>query len=189
VRWVDAYFPFTSPSWEMEIFFNQKWLEVLGCGVVHPVILQQCGLPQDRGWAFGLGLERLAMVLFDIPDIRLFWSEDSRFRNQFSNASDISKIKFKPYSKHPSCFKDISFWIPYGFHENNFYELVRSIVGDLCESVQLVDSFEHPKTGKKSHCYRINYRSMDRNLTNEEVDKLQENLKGETVATLGVTLR
>lgn len=63
---------------------------------------------QDQiGWAFGLGLERIAMVLFDISDIRLFWSNDARFSDQFKHG----KIKkFVPFSKYPACYKDISFW-------------------------------------------------------------------------------
>lgn len=71
-RWIDAYFPFTDPSFELEIFFKGKWLEVLGCGVMQQQILNK-NFPGGEGkkaWAFGLGLERLAMVLFDIPDIR-----------------------------------------------------------------------------------------------------------------------
>ena len=67
---VDAYFPFTAPSFELEIFFRDEWLEVLGCGVMQQVILDANGQPGNKGWAFGLGLERLAMVLFNIPDIR-----------------------------------------------------------------------------------------------------------------------
>jgi len=57
-------------------------LEVLGCGVTEQVILKQSGLENNVAWAFGLGLERLAMVLFDIPDIRFFWSSDERFTSQ-----------------------------------------------------------------------------------------------------------
>lgn len=91
-RWVDAYFPFTEPSWELEILFRGEWLEVLGCGIIRQEILDGF-LPKSShtsqemrplGWAFGLGLERLAMVLYSIPDIRLFWTEDERFHNQFS---------------------------------------------------------------------------------------------------------
>jgi tRNA synthetases class II core domain (F) len=67
---VEAYFPFTEPSFEMEIFFRGEWLEVLGCGVMQQQILDDAGHAGNKGWAFGLGLERLAMVLFDIPDIR-----------------------------------------------------------------------------------------------------------------------
>src|SRR5690606_865919 len=80
-RWVDAYFPFTSPSWEMEILYNGKWMEICGCGLIQQNILNKANQTNKMGWAFGLGLERLAMVLFSIPDIRLFWSKDERFLN------------------------------------------------------------------------------------------------------------
>lgn len=83
MRWVDTYFPFTNPSFELEVFFKGDWLEVLGCGVVEQEIIRHAGKGEQLGWAFGLGLERLAMVLFSIPDIRLFWSEDPRFLDQF----------------------------------------------------------------------------------------------------------
>ena len=59
-----------------------EWLEVLGCGVTEHQILANCGLGDKKAWAFGLGLERLAMVLFDIPDIRLVWTDDPRFLSQ-----------------------------------------------------------------------------------------------------------
>jgi phenylalanyl-tRNA synthetase alpha subunit len=78
MRWKDDYFPFTRPSFELEIFYNGDWLEVLGCGVIHDQVMANAGKSDRLGWAFGLGLERLAMVLFDIPDIRLFWSQDAR---------------------------------------------------------------------------------------------------------------
>lgn len=61
---------------------QEKWLEVLGCGVTEQEILKRSGKMDNVAWAFGLGLERLAMVLFDIPDIRLFWSTDERFTSQ-----------------------------------------------------------------------------------------------------------
>jgi phenylalanyl-tRNA synthetase alpha chain len=74
---------------ELEIFFKGEWLEVLGCGVMETKILQEAGLEGKRAWAFGLGLERLAMVLFDVPDIRLFWSDDKRFTKQFKAGASI----------------------------------------------------------------------------------------------------
>ncbi|KAF9167708.1 hypothetical protein DFQ26_003496 [Actinomortierella ambigua] len=186
VRWIDAYFPFTSPSWEMEIFYQGEWLEVLGCGVIRQDILNNASKSDKVGWAFGLGLERLAMVLFGIPDIRLFWSTDARFLKQFQ-PGQIQK--FKSFSKYPPCIKDISFWTVPGFHENNFCEIVRDLAGDIVEDVRLIDEFTHPKTKKRSVCYRINYRSMDRNVTNAEINEIQERLRATVVDKLKVELR
>ncbi|GBG29786.1 Phenylalanine--tRNA ligase, mitochondrial [Hondaea fermentalgiana] len=186
MRWVEAYFPFTEPSMELEIWFNEEWLEVLGCGVVQQEILRNCGLGDRRAWAFGLGLERLAMVLFQIPDIRLFWTEDPRFHEQFQ---DGKITDFKPYSKYPACLKDISFWLSPDFHENDFFAVVREIGGDLIERVELIDEFTHPKTQRVSNCFRITFRHMDRSLTNEEIDKIQEVIRESTANQLGVELR
>eukprot|EP00958_Prasinococcus_capsulatus_P019812 scaffold2502_cov362-Prasinococcus_capsulatus_cf.AAC.8 len=186
MRWVDAYFPFTEPSMELEIFFNGEWLEVLGCGVMEQEILEGCSLGDRRAWAFGLGLERLAMVLFEIPDIRLFWTDDERFTKQFK-AGELTK--FKSYSKYPPCFKDIAFWINDSFTENNFCEVVRGVAGDLVEEVKLIDEFTHPKKGMTSHCYRITYRSMERSLVDDEINALQEEVRSKTVNAFNVELR
>ncbi|KAI9502177.1 phenylalanyl-tRNA synthetase alpha subunit, mitochondrial [Coemansia spiralis] len=188
VRWIDAYFPFTSPSWEMEVFYQGEWLEICGCGIMKQELLDNAGMPDRLGWAFGFGLERLAMLLFGIPDIRLFWSTDPRFTSQFSPGRINA---FKPFSRHPSCTKDVSFWLPSigNFHENDLMDLVRETAGDLVEDVKLIDSFTHPKTGKTSHCYRINYCSMDRNVTNDEINLIQEQVRDQMVKQLGVTLR
>ena len=117
-------FPFTDPSLELEVFFQDDWLEVLGSGVIQQQILHNCDLNHTNGWAFGLGLERLAMVLFDIPDIRLFWSEDSRFNEQF-RPGEVTK--FKPFSKYPPCYKDVTFWKPENFHENDLCDKIRGV--------------------------------------------------------------
>ena len=211
VRWVEAYFPFTSPSWELEVFWQGDWLEVLGCGVVQQSILTNAGVPDRVGWAFGLGLERIAMLLYSIPDIRLFWSTDARFLSQFSAASPMKR--FVPFSKYPACFKDVSFWLKtsssaaggaghvapltsaaptiagHAFHENDVMEIAREVCGEVVEDVRLVDEFVHPKTGRKSLCYRINYRSLERTLTNEETNGLHERLRRQLVEELGVELR
>jgi phenylalanyl-tRNA synthetase alpha chain len=188
-RWVDAYFPFTHPSFELEVLFNGEWMEVLGCGVMQPAILANAGLEGRAAWAFGLGLERLAMCLFDIPDIRLFWSEDARFTSQFKAGSLATR--FKPYSKYPPCFKDVSFWHPGAgeVSENDLCEVVRGVAGDLAEAVTLIDAFTHPKTGRASSCYRIAYRSMERSLEDEEINAIQERVRGALAGELGVELR
>nr|XP_018264758.1 phenylalanine-tRNA ligase [Kwoniella dejecticola CBS 10117]OBR86916.1 phenylalanine-tRNA ligase [Kwoniella dejecticola CBS 10117] len=193
VRWIEAYFPFTTPSYEVEVFWQGEWLELLGCGVVMQKTLDQSGVSDKSGWAFGLGLERLSMVLFSIPDIRLFWTSDSRFLSQFKQGQITT---FQPYSKYPPCYKDMSFWLHQtsptaeeAFHENDYCEIVRDVVGDLIESVTLIDEFTHPKTQRKSKCYRLNYRHMDRNLSNEEVNELQSQVQARVVQEMGIEMR
>ncbi|KAL6717492.1 phenylalanyl-tRNA synthetase alpha subunit, mitochondrial [Lecanora helva] len=201
VRWVEAYFPFTSPSWELEVFWQGDWLEILGCGVSKQELLINAGVPYQLGWAFGLGLERLAMLLYSIPDIRLFWSKDQRFLSQFTSMDQIKT--YVPFSKHPACYKDISFWLrsssssagggikanSQDFHENDFMEIVRDVAGDQAEDVKLTDEFDHPVTGRKSLCYRINYRSLERTLRNEEANQLHKEVERYLVDKLGVELR
>ncbi|KAH8888354.1 phenylalanyl-tRNA synthetase [Thozetella sp. PMI_491] len=204
VRWVEAYFPFTSPSWELEVYYAGDWLEVLGCGVTRQQIYINAGQPSKLGWAFGLGLERIAMLLFQIPDIRLFWSTDERFLNQFSGVSaDLGKLRrFVPFSKYPACYKDVSFWLrsssaaggstaasAQDFHENDLMEVVREIGGDKIEDVKLVDAFTHPKTGRRSVCYRINYRSLERTLTNAETNAMHDEVTKQLTEKLGVEIR
>lgn len=189
IRWVQAYFPFTSPSWELEVFYQGKWLELLGSGVIKQEILNNAGVPSRSGWAFGIGLERIAMLLFNIPDIRLFWSKDPRFLSQFSQDGEIRK--FIPFSNKPACYKDVSFFLPpAAFHENDIMEIVREVAGDLVEDVEKQGKdFVHPRNGKTSVCYRINYRSLERTLTNEEVNKLHEEIRQKLVGGFGVELR
>ncbi len=196
IRWVEAYFPFTTPSWELEVFWQNDWLELLGCGIVQQSIPIAAGVPSQLGWAFGVGLERIAMLLFSIPDIRLFWSQDPRFLAQFS---DLEEIKpFMPFSKHPACYKDVAFWLRTSssgagggtdFHENDVMELVREVAGELVEDVKRVDEFRHPRTGRRSLCYRINYRSLERTLRNQEVNEMQSRLERFLEERLGVEVR
>ncbi|KAF5905263.1 phenylalanine--tRNA ligase, mitochondrial, partial [Clarias magur] len=144
------------------------------------------GAENKIGWAFGLGLERLAMVLFGIPDIRLFWSKDKRFLNQFRLTNINDPVTFQALSKYPPLFNDISFWVPTGgYVENDFYDLVRSIGGDLVEKVTLQDHFTHPKTRKVSHCYRIVYRHMERTLSQEEVRLIHQAIEQAAERELG----
>lgn len=185
-RLQDDYFPFTSPSYEIEVEYDGRWIEVLGCGVIHPTIMAQAGRPNETGFAFGLGLERLAMILFGIPDIRYFWSTDGRFLKQFK-AGAISS--FKSYSKYPPVIQDMAFWHDENYHENNLNEIVRELGGDLVESLELIDSFTHPKTGRQSKCYRTVYRSNERSLTTEEINVIQGQIRETSADKLQVELR
>lgn len=185
-RWNADSFPFTDPSFELEIKYGGEWLELLGCGMVHRDILQSCGMGDRVGWAFGIGLERVAMARFGIPDIRLFWTDDDRFHSQFDGSMASS---FTPYSKYPPCIKDVAFWLSEGLHQHDIFECIRESAGDLVEEVRLIDEFTHPKQGRTSHCYRITYRSMDRNLTNDEINALQQRVRDDLVSHLEVELR
>lgn len=191
-RWNPCYFPFTHPSYELEIRFEGEWLEVLGSGVMRQDILAKGGAQDKIGWALGLGLDRLAMLLFDIPDIRLLWSKDERFTSQFSSVGldPRTNVAFKPYSKYPPCFKDVSFWLPLdGFSENDFCDVVRTVAGDLAEKVATLDKFEHPESGRVSHCYRITYRSMDRTLTDAQVNLIHDAVRKMAAEKLAVEMR
>ena len=90
IRFRPSYFPFTEPSAEVDIEYtdsqgNKKWLEILGCGMVHPNVLDMAKIDSSvySGYAFGLGVERLAMLKLDITDLRLFYENDLRFLKQF----------------------------------------------------------------------------------------------------------
>jgi phenylalanyl-tRNA synthetase alpha chain len=91
MRFRPSYFPFTEPSAEVDIAWLQpdgsvRWLEVLGCGMVHPSVLRNCGIDPERytGFAFGMGVERLAMLRYGVNDLRSFYENDVRFLRQFA---------------------------------------------------------------------------------------------------------
>ena len=85
LRFRPSYFPFTEPSAEADIRWKKNWLEVLGCGMVHPNVLEGVGVDTKKysGFAFGLGVERMAMLKYDISDLRAFFENDLRFLKQF----------------------------------------------------------------------------------------------------------
>ena len=100
VRFRPSYFPFTEPSAEMDITClicggagcnvckHTGWVEILGCGMVHPKVLENCGIDSNKysGFAFGMGIERITMLKYQIKDLRLFSENDLRFLKQFTSA-------------------------------------------------------------------------------------------------------
>ncbi|MCR9092065.1 MAG: phenylalanine--tRNA ligase subunit alpha, partial [Proteobacteria bacterium] len=85
VRFRPSYFPFTEPSAEVDIRGENGWMEVLGCGMVHPNVLEAVNIDPERysGYAFGMGVERFAMLRYGVDDLRQFFANDARFLNQF----------------------------------------------------------------------------------------------------------
>ncbi len=86
VRFRPSYFPFTEPSAEVDIRGERGWIEVLGSGMVHPKVLENCGIDSERytGFAFGMGVERFAMLRYGVNDLRSFFDNDLRFLKQFA---------------------------------------------------------------------------------------------------------
>lgn len=91
LRFRPGYFPFTEPSAEVDIWWkNSSWLEVLGCGMVHPNVLTNCDIDPEvyQGFAFGMGLERMAMLKYGIEDLRLFYESDLRWLHHYGFAPE-----------------------------------------------------------------------------------------------------
>lgn len=183
-------FPFTDPSIEMAIEANGNWIEILGAGVVHPAVLEKLGVDSSgyNGWAFGFGLERLLMAKMHVPDIRIFWSEDPRITGQFKDLKSV----YREVSKYPMTYRDISFIVNKNVGLNNYYEMVRDSAGDLVEEVKLLDTYENEEKfgqDKISYTFRITYRSPERTLTNEEVDKIQKEIESRTKQEFNAIVR
>lgn len=186
------HFPYTDPSVEMNIKWGDKWVEVNGAGLVHPQVIKNLGLDHNiyNGWAFGFGVDRLAMLKMKIPDIRLLWSEDERITRQLKDINNI----YQPVSKYPPVVRDISFIVDKkDFNPNRYYELIREVTGDdMVEEAKLLDSYEDLQKieeNKVSYTFRIMYRRLDRTLTNEEINMLHKKLEQATVSIFAATIR
>ncbi len=186
-RFLDDAFPYTDPSLQVEVEVGGQWLEILGGGMPKQSVLKNFGVEGYNGWAFGFGLERLAIMSMELPDIRLLWSSDERVKKQLHLGQ-----KFAEVSKYPPVIRDISFVVPKRFSPNDYFDLVRDIAGDLVEQVELIDEYENEaKFGadRKSYAYRVIYRAADRTLTNEEVDLLHKKLEEATIREFGAEIR
>jgi phenylalanyl-tRNA synthetase alpha chain len=186
-RFYDHQFPYTDPSFEMEAFINGRWIEMLGSGMPRKSVLKNFGLEGYHGWAFGFGLERLAIASMELPDIRLLWSSDPRVKEQLKLGN-----KYKEVSKFPPVVRDISFIVNQDFVPNDYFDLIREVGEAMVENVELLDKYENAEkfgAGKLSYTFRITYRHLDRTLTNEEVNVLHAELENRTEADFGATIR
>jgi len=187
-RFLDDTFPYTDPSTQIEVMVNNEWVEILGAGMIKSSVLEKMGIKGYNGWAFGFGLERLAILSMNLPDIRLLWSDDDRVKKQL-----VLGQKFKEVSKYPAITRDISFIVDISsFAPNNYFDLVRDVVGDMAEEMALVDEYENAEkfgVGKKSYAYRIIYRSINSTLTDDEVNKMHKELEEKTKEVFSATIR
>ena len=182
-------FPYTDPSLEMEVEVSGRWVEVLGAGIVKGEVIKNFGVDPNEynGWAFGFGLERLAIISMELPDIRLLWSNDERVKKQLKLGN-----KYKEVSKYPPITRDISFVVDNSFVPNNYFDLIRDLGGDLVEQVELLDKYENSeKFGKDrvSYTYRIIYRSNERTLLTGEIDPIQRRIYNETAKQFKAEVR
>ncbi|MBN2094314.1 MAG: hypothetical protein JW740_03045 [Candidatus Zambryskibacteria bacterium] len=187
-RFYEHNFPYTDPSFEMEAEIKGEWMEMLGCGMARKSVLANFGLENYHGWAFGFGLERLAMINMELPDIRLLWSEDERIKRQLKLGS-----KYQEVSKYPPIIRDISFIVPKNFVPNDYFDAIHETIGEnIVEEVKLLDKYENDEKFSKdklSYAFRIVYRSLDKTLTNEEIDLLHKKLENETAKKFSATIR
>jgi phenylalanyl-tRNA synthetase alpha chain len=186
-RFYDHQFPYTDPSFEMEAMINGQWVEMLGSGMPRKSVLSNFGLEGYHGWAFGFGLERLAIISMELPDIRLLWSDDPRVVKQLKLGQ-----KYKEVSKFPPVVRDISFIVDKGFVPNDYFDLIRDIGGELIEQVELLDKYENAEKfgeGKLSYTFRITYRSLERTLTNEEINKIHAEIEVKTESGFKASVR
>jgi phenylalanyl-tRNA synthetase alpha chain len=186
-RFLEDTFPYTDPSLQVEVEVGGQWIEILGGGMTKQSVFKKFGVESYNAWAFGFGLERLAIISMELPDIRLLWSDDPRVKKQLRMGQ-----KFEEVSKYPPIVRDISFVVKNDFIPNNYFDLVRDTVGDTAEQVELLDKYENAKKfgdGMVSYAYRITYRSLERTLTVEEVNAMHKNLEKITAETYGAKIR
>lgn len=186
-RFLDDTFPYTDPSLQVEVKVGDRWIEILGGGMPKKSVLKNFGVEGYNGWAFGFGLERLAIISMELPDIRLLWSEDPRVTEQLK----LGNI-YKEVSKYPPIMRDISFIAPPDFSPNIYFDLIREVVGeDMIEEVTLIDTYRNAEKfgDNTSYTYRITYRSLNRTLTSEEVDAVHKKLEAATALQYGAKVR
>ncbi len=194
-RWLTDSFPYTHPSLQMEMRSSGgQWSEILGCGVLKPDVYSDIVAADGSfagAWAFGLGLERLAMALHGISDIRLFWCNDPRFVSQFRSGPSAPPARFMPFSNQPPIHRDISLACASAdfTHTAELADAVRAIAGDLVESMEQRDAWQLPDGSVWSHTFRVTYRAMNRTLTDAEVNAMQDQVRSIASSFHDVCLR
>lgn len=189
-------FPYTDPSFEVEVNVKGtaaegpakgEWLEILGSGCPKASVFEKMGVKGYKGWAFGFGIERLAIISMSLPDIRLLWSTDERVKSQLKLGTT-----YKEVSKFPPVVRDISFIVPKTFIPNDYFDLIRTVGGEMVEDVKLSDKYENDEkfgADKMSYTYRVTYRHLERTLTNEEVNAVHAQLEARTEQEFQASIR
>lgn len=169
----DVHFPYTIHASQIEVEFINKdtgeisWIKVMSGGVVHPEIMEKACKKNEQAFTFSIDLDHLAMKLFNIPDIRLIWSEDVRFSNQFESGRLST---YSAFAKYPVCyFRDIALWETSDFNINDMLFIIRDVSNDMVEEVYPLDFRSNNNLGKKSLSYRIKYRHVAKSLIDTDI--------------------
>ena len=186
-RWVHRYLQFSRPDYDLEVRFNDEWLEVGSIGIMHQEILDKAGATDGINWNCAFGLDRVAMVLYDIPDIRLLSSKNEKLIASLSEKPGLFKSELVP-----SYLKEIVFFIPddinHADFEYKFYEFLR-IAGDVIEKAVLVDEYRDALTNRVKHRYLITYRNWESPLSKEEVNEHHSNIGKAATSNMKIELQ
>lgn len=177
--------PYTAGGLEVHVEADGEWVEVAECGVAHPLLLREAGLPADAsGLAMGLGLDRLLMLAKGIEDIRLIRSEDPRVASQMLDLSP-----YRPVSRHPAVRRDLSVAVGEWSVAEELGDRVREALGARAGDVESVDVLSETwaaalpaaarerlgmRRDQKNVLVRITLRAVGRTLTDDEANRLRD---------------
>jgi phenylalanyl-tRNA synthetase alpha chain len=180
--------PYTINGLEVEILVKGYWLELLECGEAHPKLLSDAGLDPEEysGLAMGIGLDRSAMLLKSIDDIRILRSEDPRIKQQLTNL-DL----YRSVSKYPPVRQDLSVSVSQETNEEDVCEIIKDALGDnsnVIEEITIVSETNYDRLpakaierlgispGQKNMLIRVVLRSHERSLTHKEANEMRDNI-------------
>ncbi|XP_068936863.1 ferredoxin-fold anticodon-binding domain-containing protein 1 isoform X2 [Petaurus breviceps papuanus] len=164
--------------------------EIVGLVIGFIITSATSHLYKDLDFVFAsVNLDLLVMLVWGIPDWRILWTFDKRFLDHFVPG----KVEpFKDFSLYPPSYvHDVSFWLDEerGFDEVEFHTVARAVSQDMITSIQLLNRFQHPQTGRVSLCYRLTYQACDRALSHQQAILIQNRLRMEIQQSLHVTVR
>ncbi|CAH1267856.1 FDXACB1 [Branchiostoma lanceolatum] len=162
--------------------------------VVNQDVLPGCRIPGHTFLCFTLNLDMLALLKFNIPDIRLLWTEDKRFYEQFQVQSHqaIPSVTYEEFSKFPPSYSyDISFWEnpDADFCEDDFMMLLREVSHDVIKEATVVDRYSQPETGRRSQCYQLTFQAPDRAVGISHVKEIMTELGKKLGQDMGLQVR
>jgi phenylalanyl-tRNA synthetase alpha chain len=178
--------PYTLDGRQVDVYQGGRWVEVWECGLAHPRVLAAAGLPGSSGLALGMGLDRLLMLVKQVPDIRLLRSGDPRVTRQMQDLA-----RYQPVSVMPAITRDLSVAVPEDEDEETLGDRVRDALGadiSSVEEVRVLSATAYQQLpapaierlgaqpGQKNLLVRVVLRDLDKTLTNETANGLRDRI-------------